>query len=66
MIEGPDGVQEYGPTELVQITQVGTEFWFVLRPLTDAEIKEAELTAQLEDANNAVAELSELVAALMG
>lgn len=51
--------------ELVQCMQYGTEYWFVLREMTAEELEKRNLLQQLADANNAVAELSELVAGMM-
>ena len=45
--------------------QYGTEYWFVLREMTAEELEKRNLLQQLADANNAVAELSELVAGMM-
>ena len=49
---------------LVQITQSGGKWWLCLRDLTDAEIQAAALKSQLTDANNAIAELTELIASI--
>ena len=51
--------------ELVQCMQYGAEYWFVLREMTAEELEKRNLLQQLADANNAVAELSELVAGMM-
>lgn len=51
--------------ELVQCMQYGKEYWFVLREMTAEELEKRNLLQQLADANNAVAELSELVAGMM-
>lgn len=34
--------------ELVQITEMGSEYWFILRQLTAAEIKDKELSFEFE------------------
>ena len=51
--------------ELVQCMQYGTKYWLVLREMTAEELEKRNLLQQLADANNAVAELSELVAGMM-
>ena len=56
---------ELANAELVQCVQYGTEYWFVLREMTAEELEKRNLLQQLADANNAVAELSELVAGMM-
>lgn len=62
-IAGSDGsVQNLENQTLVQITRDGGKYWFVLRQLSEAEA----LRSQLKTANDAVAELSEIVASLMG
>lgn len=62
-ITGSDGsVQNLENQTLVQITKDGGKYWFVIRQLSEAEA----LKAQLNTANDAVAELSEIVASLMG
>lgn len=64
-IKGSDGtVEEHGQMALVQITQDGGKWWLCLRDLTDAEIQAAALKSQLTDANNAIAELTELIASI--
>lgn len=64
-IKGSDGtVEEHGQMELVQITQSGGKWWLCLRDLTAAEIQTASLKSQLTDANNAIAELTELIASI--
>lgn len=65
-IEYEDGSTEvHEHMELVQIVKDDGDWWIALRDLTKEEIENAALRSQLEDANNAVAELSELVASLM-
>ena len=44
--------------------QDGGKWWLCLRDLTDAEIQAAALKSQLTDANNAIAELTELIASI--
>lgn len=56
---------ELANAELVQCMQYGKEYWFVLRERTAEELEKRNLLQQLADANNAVAELSELVAGIM-
>lgn len=34
--------------ECVQVTQMGTEYWFVLRELSESELKEAKTQASIE------------------
>lgn len=64
-VKGSDGfVEEHGQMALVQITQDGGKWWLCLRDLTDAEIQAAALKSQLTDANNAIAELTELIASI--
>ena len=64
-VKGSDGsVEEHGQMTLVQITQDGGKWWLCLRDLTAAEIQTASLKSQLTDANNAIAELTELVASI--
>lgn len=64
-VKGSDGsVEEHGQMTLVQITQDGGKWWLCLRDLTDAEIQAAALKSQLTDANNAIAELTELIASI--
>lgn len=64
-VKGSDGsVEEHGQMTLVQITQDGGKWWLCLRDLTDAEIQAAALKSQLADANNAIAELTELIASI--
>ena len=50
--------------QLVQITQSGGKWWLCLRDLTATEIQTASLKSQLTDANDAIAELTELIASI--
>lgn len=34
--------------ECVQVTQMGAEYWFVLRELSESELKEAKMQASIE------------------
>ena len=34
--------------ECVQVTQMGAEYWFVLRELSESELKEAKIQASIE------------------
>lgn len=34
--------------ECVQVTQIGAEYWFVLRELSESELKEAKIQASIE------------------
>lgn len=45
-----DGEQEeiHGPMSLVQITKTGQEYWFVLRDLSERELKDLKLRADLD------------------
>lgn len=38
----------HGPMELVQVTKVGAEYWFILRDLTKKELEEAKLRADID------------------
>lgn len=48
-IMGPDGVEEYHNMALVQVKQYGVEWWFVLRVLTDRELRERAMEAEIEE-----------------
>lgn len=61
IIEGPDGVQELENMELVQIQRYGKEYWFVLRQLSDQEIKEHQTEESLKAANRRVAVLEAML-----
>lgn len=47
-IEGPDGIQEFDDLELVQIKKYGNEYWFVLRQLSDQELRDLKMQANIE------------------
>lgn len=60
-IEGPDGVQKLKNMELVQIQKYGKEYWFVLRQLSDQELKERQTDEDLKTANKRVAALEAML-----
>lgn len=48
-IQDPDGnVEELENMELVQVKRYGTEYWFVLRQLSDQELRELKTQADIE------------------
>ena len=47
-ISDGENVQELNHCELVQITQVGKEYWFVIRELSKQEVAMNQLQADLE------------------
>lgn len=48
-IEDADGnVEELENMELVQVTKYGKEYWFVLRQLSDQELKDLKTQANIE------------------
>lgn len=65
VVNGSDGSQEIRENlALVSVWKDGSKYWIALRDLTDAEIQAAALKSQLTDANNAIAELTELIASI--
>lgn len=64
-ITDPDGnTEEHTNMDFVQVVKYGSKYYFILRDKTADEIYREELESQLEDANDAVAELSELIATM--
>lgn len=60
-----DGTTEdHGSQELVSVWKDGSKYWIALRDKTADEVYRESLENQLADANNAVAELSELIASM--
>ena len=48
-VEDSDGnIQEYTDMMLVQIAKHGTSYWFVLRQLSEQEIRDFKLQANIE------------------
>lgn len=47
-IEGPDGTQEMENADLVQITQMGEEYWFILREKTQKELDDEQLRSDVD------------------
>ena len=67
VIEDSDGNTEtHINMELIAVLPLDGGYGFALRDMTAAEIEKAELTEKLENANTAIAELSEMMAAMMG
>ena len=67
VIEDSDGnTESHTNMELIAVLPLDGGYGFALRDMTAAEIEKAELTEKLENANTAIAELSEMMAAMMG
>ena len=67
VIEDSEGnTESHTNMELIAVLPLDGGYGFALRDMTAAEIEKAELTEKLENANTAIAELSEMMAAMMG
>lgn len=65
IVKCSDGTTEdRGSQELVSVWKDGSKYWIALRDKTADEVYRESLESQLADANNAVAELSELIASM--
>lgn len=60
-IEGPDGVQELENMELVQIQKYDKEYWFVLRQLSDQELKDRQTQENVKKADKRMAALEAML-----
>lgn len=47
-IEGEDSTEKHENMELVQITKMGNEWWFILRDIPAEELEQLALKAQLD------------------
>ena len=65
VVNGSDGSQEIRENlALVSVWKDGSRYWIALRDKTPDEVYREQLESQLADANNAVAELSEMIATM--
>ena len=48
LIEDGETVEEHGNMDLVQIMKYNDEWWFVLRDISEAELREAKLRSDLD------------------
>lgn len=56
-IEGPDGAQTFHDMKLIQISQVGDEFWFILSEKSEQEKMYEKMEATTDDIILVMAEL---------
>lgn len=47
-VESEDKKETYTNVDLVQITKMASEYWFVLRPLSDLEIQMDKVTSNID------------------
>ena len=65
VITGSDGTKTiYENAALVSVWKDDGKYWIALRVKSQAEVEKEALEAQLADANNAVMELTELIASM--
>ena len=65
-ITGPDMDETHGQMELVSIRQDGGKYWFVLRELSDQELKERKMLADITALASATDDIILMMAELIG
>ncbi len=65
-IDNGETEEEHEHMALVQVQKIGAKYWFILRDKSLDELEKDVLVKELAAANSAVAELTELVASLIG
>lgn len=60
-IENDEKTEVLHDVEVIQISPVGEEYWFILREMTDEEKAEKSLSAAVIDTQEALAEVYEML-----